>query len=135
MNVKTRQTHNTQEIAKTTVLALLIVFVGTLPILIKYHGNLYLIGDYMTQLLPFIKESRRMILSGSPWWSHTSFLGANFIGTYAYYTLGSPFFWPFVCLPERLLGIGLTVAFACKHMTAAVCAYLFFCVLMFAQTV
>ena len=120
-----KRNQKTKELLQIILLSLAIALIGILPVLLKYHGNLYLVGDYMTQIIPFIKESRRMILSGTPWWSHTSFLGANFIGTYAYYTLGSPFFWPLVCLPERYLGIGLTAAFILKQTVSSLCAFLY----------
>ena len=78
MQIVKERDKTTKEILQIILLALAISLAGILPVLIKYHGNLYLVGDYMTQILPFIKESRRMILSGTPWWSHTTFLGANF---------------------------------------------------------
>lgn len=105
--------------------ALLISLASLLPILIHYSGNLYLVGDYMTQQIPFIKEGRRMFLSGTPFWSWNTFLGANYIGTYSFYVYGSPFFWPLLLIPERFLGIGLTAMFVLKHAVAASTAFVF----------
>ena len=92
---------------KVFLVALLISFCTILPILIQSGWNLYMVGDYMTQQIPFIKESRRMFLSGTPFWSWNTFLGANYLGSYSFYVYGSPFFWPLVILPERFLGTGL----------------------------
>ena len=39
-----------------------------LPIMFANNGNLYLVGDYMSQQIPFIRECRRMLLSGEPFW-------------------------------------------------------------------
>ena len=77
---------------KVFLVALLISFCTILPILIQSGWNLYMVGDYMTQQIPFIKESRRMFLSGTPFWSWNTFLGANYLGSYSFYVYGSPFF-------------------------------------------
>ena len=108
---------------KVFLIALLISFCTILPILISNRFNLYMVGDYMTQQIPFIKESRRMFLSGTPFWSWNTFLGANYIGSYSFYVYGSPFFWPLVVLPERFLGAGLAAMFVLKHAVAAVTAF------------
>jgi len=105
--------------------ALLIAFCAVIPILLMNGGNLFLIGDHMTQQIPFMKECRRMFLSGEPFWSHNTFLGANFIGTYSFYVYGSPFFWPLLLLPESLMGIGVSLMFIAKHAVAALTAYWF----------
>ncbi len=105
--------------------AFLIAFCALIPILLMNGGNLFLVGDHMTQQIPFMKECRRMFLSGEPFWSHNTFLGANFLGTYSFYVYGSPFFWPLLLLPESLMGIGVSLMFIAKHAVAALTAYLF----------
>lgn len=110
---------------KVFLVALLISFCTILPILIQSGWNLYMVGDYMTQQIPFIKESRRMFLSGTPFWSWNTFLGANYLGSYSFYVYGSPFFWPLVILPERFLGTGLAAMFVLKHGVAAWTAFLY----------
>lgn len=104
-------------------LSALIVIGAFLPILINNGGRLYLIGDYMTQQIPFMRECRRMLLSGEPFWSWNTFFGANFIGTYSFYIYGSPFFWPLLLLPESAMTIGVSIMFILKHVVAAVGAY------------
>ena len=110
---------------KVFLVALLISFCTILPVLIQSGWNLYMVGDYMTQQIPFIKESRRMFLSGTPFWSWNTFLGANYLGSYSFYVYGSPFFWPLVILPERFLGTGLAAMFVLKHGVAAWTAFLY----------
>ncbi len=107
------------------LLSLLITTVSLIPVLVLNNGNLYLFGDYMTQQIPFIKECRRVILSGTPFWSVNTFLGANFIGTYSFYVYTSPFFWPLLLVPEQYLGTGLAVMFILKHIAAALFAHLY----------
>lgn len=79
---------------QSAAFAFLIALVSILPILFLNEGRLFLVGDYMTQQIPFMKECRRVILSGTPFWSANTFLGANFIGTYSFYVYGSPFSGP-----------------------------------------
>lgn len=110
---------------KALGLSFIIATLAILPILISNDWNLYLVGDYMTQQLPFLKESRRMFLSGSPFWSNNTFLGANFLGSYSFYVYGSPFFYPLLLIPENYLGVGVAAMFALKHAVAALSAYLY----------
>lgn len=110
---------------KSAALAFLIATAAIIPILILNEGRLFLVGDYMTQQIPFMKECRRVILSGTPFWSANTFLGANFIGTYSFYIYGSPFFWPLLLIPERFMTYALGVLFVLKHSVAAATANLY----------
>lgn len=103
----------------------LIVSIAIIPVLVMHKGNLYLVGDYISQQIPFIKECRRVILSGTPFWSANTFLGANFIGTYSFYTYTTPFFWPLLFVPEKYIGMGIGVMFVFKHVVAALTAHLY----------
>lgn len=102
-----------------------IALIAILPILIANNGNLYLLGDHMTQQIPFIKESRRLILSGKPFWSWNTFLGSNFLGAYSFYVYGSPFFWPLLLFSDKHVAIGMALMFVLKHVVAALSACLY----------
>lgn len=101
----------------------LIIGCATIPIMLINNGSFYLVGDYMTQQIPFVKECRRMLLSGSPFWSWNTFLGSNFLGTYSFYNYCSPFFWPLFLVPEKFIPAGMGVMFIIKHIVAAVTSY------------
>ncbi len=111
--------------AKIGITALIMSFAAILPVLIANSGNFYLVGDYMTQQIPFIRECRRMLLSGAPFWSHNTFLGANFLGTYSFYNYLSPFFWPLFLLPENLTAVGTGIMFTVKISVAAMMSALY----------
>ena len=49
-------------------------------------------GDYNVQQIPFYEHCVRMVHEGNFGWDWLADLGANFIGSYSYYLLGSPFF-------------------------------------------
>lgn len=110
---------------RAALLAFAVVAVAIIPVLIMNDGKFFLVGDYMTQQIPFMKECRRVILSGKPFWSNNTFLGANFIGTYSFYIYGSPFFWPLLLIPERFMVYALSVIFVLKHAVAALTANLY----------
>lgn len=113
------------ECGKTALLAFAVISVAVLPVLFMNEGKFFLVGDYMTQQIPFMKECRRVILSGKPFWSSNTFLGANFIGTYSFYIYGSPFFWPLLIIPERFMAYALSAVFVLKHVVAAMTANLY----------
>lgn len=110
---------------KVFVAALVAAFIIIIPVMAVNNGNLYLVGDYMTQQIPFIRECRRMLLSGQPFWSSNTFLGSNFWGTYSFYNYGSPFYWPLYLIPESLTGIGLSITFVLRHAVAALASYIY----------
>lgn len=120
---------NNKDKNKAVLTAALISFVvaavAVLPVLVFNKGQLFLVGDYMTQQIPFMKECRRVILSGTPFWSANTFLGANFIGTYSFYVYGSPFFWPLLLIPERFMTYALAPLFVLKHSVAALTSGMF----------
>lgn len=69
--------------------ALLAVF-ALLPAIWPYGGRFVTRGDYIEQQLPFILETKRILTQGASY-SFATFLGAPSVGSYAFYTLGSPF--------------------------------------------
>ena len=58
-------------------------------------------GDYNAQQIPFYRHSVDMVHSGNFGWDWMTDLGSNFIGSYSYYLLGSPFFWLTVPFPQE----------------------------------
>ena len=64
------------------------------------------------------------VRSGSFGWSWTTDLGANFIGSYSFYLLGSPFFWLTIPFPSAavpyLMGPLLILKFGCASLTGYV---------------
>lgn len=109
---------------KLSILIILITFVGILPSLLQY-GCFMVAKDFATQQVPFIIETKRMFSSGIPFWSWNSYIGADFIGSYSFYTLTSPFVW-FVCLfPYEYILLGITVALFLKMISAGSFTYIY----------
>lgn len=108
---------------KLLALIIGIVSIGLLPLLYFDHGSYF---DFLTQQIPFILETKRMLASGTPWWSWNTFFGDNFIGAYSFYTVTSPFVY-FVCLfPRAYILVGIVIALYLKFMAAGAAAYAFF---------
>lgn len=101
------------------LLIALTVTLGTLPLFAQYGDYLFR-SDYFMQLVPFIMETKRMMASGTPWWSWNSWYGDNFIGSYSYYTITSPFVWPLLLLPYGWVVKGCFVMLVMKY----ICAFL-----------
>lgn len=90
--------------------------------IIKDQGYFLFYGDFNVQQIPFYKLAHEAVRSGKIGWSWTTDLGANFIGSYTFYLLGSPFFWLTLPFPTNwvpyLMGPLLILKFAFSALTA-----------------
>ncbi|MBR2327814.1 MAG: YfhO family protein [Clostridia bacterium] len=108
------------------VYLLLIGFVITaafiVPSMIYDGGPFTFYGDYNVQQIPFWYEAHAAVKSGEIFWNWESDLGVNFIGSYAYYMLGSPFFWLSLPFPTDwvpyIMPFMLCLKFAISAMTS-----------------
>lgn len=107
-------------------LGVLLALFALLPAIIPYGGRFVTRGDYIEQQLPFILESRRLLRAGLDSYSFNTFLGAPGIGSYAFYTLGSPFVWPLALLPKAAIPFGISLMAVLKHAVAALTSFLYF---------
>ena len=80
--------------------AFLLSAVLVVPVMIYDQGYFLYYGDFNVQQIPFYQLAHDSIQNGEMGWSHLTDLGANFIGSYSFYVLGSPFFWLTVLLPS-----------------------------------
>lgn len=94
-----------------------------LPHIISDGGYFYFIGDYNCQQIPFNMLAHDSIRSGDIFWSWNTDLGANFIGSYAFYLLGSPFFWLMLALPSSLVPMAIPWTLCLKFAVASITAY------------
>lgn len=96
-------------------LIFLILTLGLLPTFIAYHG-FYIVGDGALQEYPFIYETKRMLMSGAPWWSWNTFFGDDFIVNYSYYTVFNIFALVNCLFPIEYIGIGYTLMLYVKFL-------------------
>ena len=105
-------------------LGALLALLALAPAILPYGGRFVTRGDYIEQQLPFILETRR-ILRGMGGYSFSTFLGAPAVGSYAFYTLGSPFVWPLALLPQALIPFGISVMAVLKHAVCMLTSFLY----------
>ena len=115
-----------RELVWLLLLTLLITLVGILPSLLQYGGVYLNLGDFSTEQIGFIHETKRMLSSGVPLWSWNTYFGDGFIGAYAFYTATSPFVWLDCLFPHSwMLGvITATLVLKMLCLAAATWAYL-----------
>ena len=106
----------------TFLIALATATAMFIPSIIFGDGYFIFYGDFNVQQIPFYQHCHEMIRSGSFGWDWQTDLGANFIGSYSFYLLGSPFFWLTQPFPNDfipyLMGPLLILKFACAALTA-----------------
>lgn len=118
---------------KLSLLILVLVFIGILPVLVCNHGYFLMESDYFNQQIPFIYETKRMLSSGIPFWSWNHYFGDNFIGAYSFYTLTSPFVWINCLFPYKYLIWGIELTLFLKFLCCGWVSYAYFRQMRFAQ--
>ncbi|MGN1481977.1 YfhO family protein [Porcipelethomonas sp.] len=108
---------------KIFFMGFLSLFIILLPIIIYTGGYYIYYGDYNSQQIPFYLHAHDFIKNEGLGWDWGTDLGANFLGSYSFYLLGSPFFWLTIPLPHALVVFAMPVLLAMKHGIAAVTAY------------
>lgn len=93
-----------------------------LPFIIFDRGYFIYYGDFNVQQIAFYRLAHDCVREGNVFWNWTTDLGANFIGSYSFYLLGSPFFWLTLPFPSAavpyLMGPLLMLKFACAGTAA-----------------
>ena len=105
--------------------ALLLAALIVTPIMIVDQGYFLHYGDFNVQEIPFYRLAHDAVLSGEIGWSHLTDLGANFIGSYSFYLLGSPFFWLTILLPSSWVPYAIGPILVLKLAFTSLSAYIF----------
>ena len=84
------------------LIAFLMALVLLLPFVVIDGGFFVYYGDYNAQQIPFYKICIDAVHDGNFGWNWQTDLGANFVGSYSFYTLGSPFFWLAALFPASV---------------------------------
>ncbi len=108
---------------KTFLLALLTATLLFLPFVIMDRGYFVYFGDFNAQQIPFYQLAHDAIRGGTGEWNWLTDLGANFVGSYSFYLLGSPFFWLTVPFPSSWVPYLMAPLLILKLALAATTAY------------
>ena len=111
-----------EKLFSTFLISLFVAAAFFVPYIIMGEGYFIFYGDFNVQQIPFYQQCHEAVKSGNIFWSWTTDLGANFIGSYSFYLLASPFFWITLLFPNSvvpyLMGPLLILKFACAAATA-----------------
>lgn len=90
--------------------------------MLQGEGYFLYYGDFNVQQIPFYRLAHDAVREGNWFWNWNTDLGANFVGSYSFYMLGSPFFWLTLLFPSEvvpyLMGPLLMLKFGCASLTA-----------------
>lgn len=125
------------------VLGFFVAAAAFLPYLFYDKGLFLYYGDFNVQQIPFYQLAGEAIRKGEIWWNWKTDLGANFLGSYSFYLLFSPFFWLTIPFPASitpyLMAPLLMLKLACASLTAFIYLrrfvqqeYAVFCALLYA---
>ncbi len=101
-----------------------IMMLVLMPAIIINKGIFLYYGDFNSQQLPFYFHAHDLVRSGVLWDWGTD-LGTNFLGSYSFYLLGSPFFWLTLPFPNSVVVYLIPWLLAIKTGVAGLTSYLF----------
>ncbi len=108
-------------------LAFLLAFLAAcalfVPYMIQDQGFFLFYGDFNVQQIPFYKLAHQAVKEGNVFWNFGTDLGVNFIGSYSFYLLGSPFFWLTLPFPTHLVPYLIGPLLILKFSFASLAAY------------
>ena len=76
------------------------MMISFIPSMIVNKGIFLYYGDFNSQQMMFYQHCHDAVRSGNMGWDWGTDLGSSFIGSYAFYLLGSPFFWLTTLFPS-----------------------------------
>ncbi|MBC8541956.1 YfhO family protein [Bianquea renquensis] len=118
------QTNQKSMIGQVFLISLITAMLIFVPAMIWDKGYFLFLGDFNSQQIPFYKTAHAAVRSGNFGWNWYTDLGANFVSSYSFYLLGSPFFWLTIPFPNDfvpyLIGPLLILKFACAAATSYV---------------
>lgn len=94
-----------------------------IPLMIYNRGYFLYLGDFNVQQIPFYRLAHEAVKSGNVFWSWHTDLGANFIGSYSFYLLFSPFFWLTLPFPTEFVPHLMAPLLILKTACAALTSY------------
>ncbi|MBQ0083742.1 MAG: YfhO family protein [Clostridiales bacterium] len=95
------------------------------PFIYLDNGYFTFYGDFNAQQIPFYQMCHDAVRTGNFGWNWSTDLGVNFISSYTFYLLGSPFFWITVPFPSSWIPYFMAPLLVLKFACAALTAYLY----------
>ena len=109
----------------TFLVALLTAACLFVPYMVISEGYFTFYGDFNVQQIPFYQMCHQSIRTGDVNWNWLTDLGSDFVGSYAFYLLGSPFFWVTLLFPNSFVPYLMGPLLILKFAFAALTGYLY----------
>ena len=93
--------------------------------IIKGKGTFSLFADFNNQQIPFNMLANTAIKRGEIGWNWNIDLGANFIGAFSFYNLGSPFFWITLFTKASNFQYVVGIIYILKYAVAGLTSYMY----------
>lgn len=106
-------------------LSFLCAFISIVPFLIKGNGILTLSNDFNAQELAFNMFANNAIKKGEIFWNWNIDIGSDFITTFSFYNIGSPFFWITMIFPAKVFPYLMGWIYMLKYAVAGMTAFLY----------
>ena len=117
---------------KVFLTAAVIASIIFLPFIIYDKGIFIFYGDYNSQQIPFYKLAHDAVKNKEFGINWNTDLGSNFIASYSFYLLGSPFFWLTIPFPNSFVPYLMAPLLILKIAISALTSYIF--IRMFTKT-
>ncbi len=106
-------------------LVFVLALVMFLPFILTTHGYFTYYGDFNAQQISFYRMAHDAVRAGEWAWNWNTDLGVNFIGSYSFYLLGSPFFWLTIPFPSAAVPYMMAPLLVLKMACMALGAHLY----------
>lgn len=98
----------------------------TVGLVVYRNGGIFTYyGDYNCQQIAFYMHAHELVKTGQIGWDWNTDLGVNFIGSYSFYLLFSPFFWLTLPFETSMVPYLMAPLFVLKFMTCAATSYFY----------
>lgn len=110
---------------RTFLSALVLAFGIFLPFVMLDGGYFFYFGDFNVQQIPFYQLAHRAVRSGDIFWNWHTDLGVNFLGSYSFYLITSPFFWLTLPFPNAVVPMLMAPLLILKTALAALFSFFY----------
>lgn len=108
------------------IVSLLTAAAAIVPILIKNHGYMAMSHDFSAEEISYNILMNKAVKSGEILWNWGIDLGSNFIETFSFYGLGSPFVWITLLFPASMVPLLMGPMMILKFAVAGTIASVYF---------
>ncbi|MDO5559993.1 MAG: YfhO family protein [Oscillospiraceae bacterium] len=125
INKKTSENQNCTAASylRIFLIAFITFAVTIIPVVIYNKGYLTYYGDFNSQQIPFYYHAHEAVRSGNIFWDWGTDLGSDFLGSYSFYLLGSPFFWITTLFSDKIVLYLIPWLLCLKYSIASLTAY------------